>query len=316
MGFDAHKNFAYSTVATAPSPASSGTSLVVAAGQGALFPAVPFNATVWPAGAQPTTTNAEVVRVTAISTDTLTIIRQQEGTSARSVVVGDQIANTSTVKVFTDIEAGEPMAFFENIYGAQNLAVLGNITVSSKRPLLYPFWMEGSLSQLRSLGILISRSNTSNSAQTLNITGGIAFYSATNSTQLSLYQSETYAVSITTTSLWSGVRELMIAPTNISSATYSGGLWWLGLYFNGSNDSTAVMNFSIFGLTKPTTPVGSLFSGTNATSATNNTNQLFQFAGSYSTTEATNTPFPSTIAQSDVTGGGTSGQVIYFRIIP
>jgi hypothetical protein len=40
---------------------------------------------------QPLSTNAEIVRLTAISTDTLTIVRQQEGTSARTVVVGDQI---------------------------------------------------------------------------------------------------------------------------------------------------------------------------------------------------------------------------------
>lgn len=101
---DAHKNFAYSTVATAPSPASSGTSLVVASGDGSLFPAVPFNATIWPTSAQPTSTTAEIVRVTAISTDTLTITRAQESTSARTVVVGDQIAATITAQTMTDIE--------------------------------------------------------------------------------------------------------------------------------------------------------------------------------------------------------------------
>ena len=104
MAFDPHLNFAASIVATAPSPATSGTSLVVTAGQGALFPTPPFNATVWPSGAQPTTTNAEIVRVTGISTDTLTIVRAQEGSSARAIVVGDQIANTITSKVLTDIE--------------------------------------------------------------------------------------------------------------------------------------------------------------------------------------------------------------------
>ena len=36
---DALKNFAISLVATAPSPATSGTSLVVTAGQGSYFPA-------------------------------------------------------------------------------------------------------------------------------------------------------------------------------------------------------------------------------------------------------------------------------------
>jgi len=101
---DAHKNFAYSLVATAPSPASSGTSLVVTGGQGTLFPAVPFNATIWPAGVAPTSTNAEIVRVTNITTDTFTITRTQESTSARTVVVGDQIAATVTVKTLTDVE--------------------------------------------------------------------------------------------------------------------------------------------------------------------------------------------------------------------
>lgn len=101
---DAHKNFAASTVATAPSPATTGTSLVVAAGQGALFPAVPFNATVWPAGTQPTAANAEIVRVTNISTDTFTITRTQESTSARTILVGDQVAATITAKTLTDVD--------------------------------------------------------------------------------------------------------------------------------------------------------------------------------------------------------------------
>lgn len=88
---DQIKNGAYSTVATAPSPSSSGTSLVVAAGEGTNFPTVPFNAVVCPAGAQPKPSNMEIVRVTARSTDTLTITRTQEGTSARAIQVGDQI---------------------------------------------------------------------------------------------------------------------------------------------------------------------------------------------------------------------------------
>lgn len=101
---DAHKNFAYSTVATAPSPATSGTSLVVQTGDGSLFPTPPFNATIWPASTQPTTANAEIVRVTNISTDTFTITRTQESTSARTVIIGDQISATITAKTLTDVE--------------------------------------------------------------------------------------------------------------------------------------------------------------------------------------------------------------------
>lgn len=109
MSFDPHKNFAYSTVATAPSPATSGTSLVLAAGDGTLFPAPAtdgaFNVTVWPAGAIPTEANAEICRVTARSSDTLTITRAQEATSARAIQPGDQIALTITAKLLTDIES-------------------------------------------------------------------------------------------------------------------------------------------------------------------------------------------------------------------
>jgi hypothetical protein len=106
MSFDAHKNFAYSTVGVAPSPAASGTSLDVAAGEGALFPVPPFNCTIWPTSTSPRASNSEIVRVTGIAGDTLTIDRAQEGSSARTIVVGDQIAQTITAKTITDIEAG------------------------------------------------------------------------------------------------------------------------------------------------------------------------------------------------------------------
>lgn len=102
--FDNHKNLAYTTVATAPSPASSGTSLVVAAGTGSTLGTAPFNMTVWPINTQPTQANAEIVRVTNIATDTLTITRTQESTSARTILVGDQIAVTVTALNLTNIE--------------------------------------------------------------------------------------------------------------------------------------------------------------------------------------------------------------------
>lgn len=100
---DAVANFASSAVATAPSPATSGTSLVVGSGAGGLFPAVPFNAVVCPAGTQPTAANAEIVRVTGKSTDTFTIARGQEGSTARTILVGDQIFAGPTAKTIADL---------------------------------------------------------------------------------------------------------------------------------------------------------------------------------------------------------------------
>lgn len=106
--FDPHINFGYSTVLTAPSPAASGTSLTLQAGAGALFPdpaGIGYEVTIWPAGALPLAANAEIARVTAKVGDVLTLTRAQAGTSARTIVAGDQIANTITRKVIEDLEA-------------------------------------------------------------------------------------------------------------------------------------------------------------------------------------------------------------------
>lgn len=132
------KNLAISTVATAPSPATSGTSLVVASGHGARFPSVPFQATIWPAGTNPDPSNAEIVTVTAVSTDTLTITRAQESTSARTVVVGDQIAATITAAMFEPLQQSwaalsgtSPALTFGAVKQNLTLTTSGNTTFSA-----------------------------------------------------------------------------------------------------------------------------------------------------------------------------------------
>lgn len=86
-------DFATSTVATAPSPATSGTSLTVGSGHGARFPTVfPFYVTAHPDGSVPTLDNAEKLKVTGISTDTFTIVRAQGSTSAQSIATGWRIS--------------------------------------------------------------------------------------------------------------------------------------------------------------------------------------------------------------------------------
>jgi len=119
---DALKNFAYSLVATAPSPATSGTSLVVTAGQGSYFPATPFDATIWPSGAQPTNTNAEIVRVTNVSTDTFTITRAQYGTTAQSIAVGYQIAQTVDANLLNQLAPLSGATFTGNVTAPAHIA--------------------------------------------------------------------------------------------------------------------------------------------------------------------------------------------------
>lgn len=103
MSFDTHKNFAYSSVAKVPSPAASGNSLQVKAGDGALF-AAESQATIWPFGVMPLSTNAEIVQINSVVGDTLVITRAQEGSTARTIQVNDQIAATVTTKPFIDLE--------------------------------------------------------------------------------------------------------------------------------------------------------------------------------------------------------------------
>jgi hypothetical protein len=100
MNFDDHANFAYSTVAVVGS-----NTLDVQSGDGSLFPTPPFNATVWEHNTIPTSDNATIIRVTAISGDRFTFTRMQEGSNDREILVYDQITAGITKKTLTDIEA-------------------------------------------------------------------------------------------------------------------------------------------------------------------------------------------------------------------
>jgi|SRR5262245_7980910 len=132
MAYDVHKNFAYSLVVTAPTPPTSGGTIIVRSGEGLLFPTPPCNVTVWPAGQLPTAANAEVVRITAKAGDTLTVTRGQEGSTLRTIIAGDQIAATITAKTLTDVEAAvdavTSAGWQANPYNAADYAAVGGGT--------------------------------------------------------------------------------------------------------------------------------------------------------------------------------------------
>lgn len=106
---DAATNFCYGTVTTAPVPAASGTSMEVTLLGGCVLPAAPWNAFVWLTGVGPLADNAEIVRVTNVvmagAVATLTIVRAQESSSARTIVVGDQFGVGPTAKFVSDLIA-------------------------------------------------------------------------------------------------------------------------------------------------------------------------------------------------------------------
>lgn len=95
------------TASLAASISSSTTTIVVSSGQGARFPAVPagsyFYATLYDAS-----NNIEIIKVTARSTDTLTVVRGQDSTSARTYAAGDSIAMRVVAAAMTDLVAYTP----------------------------------------------------------------------------------------------------------------------------------------------------------------------------------------------------------------
>ncbi len=242
-----HRNFAYALVATAPSPASSGTSLVLETDQARLFPNPPFNATVWPAGSQPTSTNAEIVTVTDISDDTLTITRAQESTSARSILVGDQFAATITAQTLTDAE-GAMLTWAPYILQSGAASVLqtlasatGQTTTGSM--FVFPVTIPERLqfNQIfigNSLSVVTSANTASNS-----YTSKFGIYSR-NANTLSLISSSSFSIGETLSSrsaTWN-------YPTTTQTAGYGYGNFPAGNLTNSTQRSSYVIGSRIVGL--------------------------------------------------------------------
>lgn len=89
LGLDLAKNLAKCTVSTTYN--SVAVTVVLTAGHGAKLPAAPFNLVWWDATLYPDPAddpNVEIVRCTAISTDTLTVTRGQESIAASNKNTG------------------------------------------------------------------------------------------------------------------------------------------------------------------------------------------------------------------------------------
>lgn len=196
MPYDPHANLVYSTVATPPSPATTGTTVSVQAADAANFPdpaSGAYNLLVWPAGAVPTLANAEIVRATGKSGSQLTITRAQEGTSARLIGVDDQIAIVFSKKSFTDIETVADGAIQKSLvttngdlmYGTGS-AVVTRLGIGTTDQVLtvaggIPAWVAGSKATLTTTGDLLYASSANTLArlavgsanQSLRVGGGI-----------------------------------------------------------------------------------------------------------------------------------------------
>ena len=83
---------------------SSATTVTLDSGQGARFPTLGgsdhFYGTLID-----TSNNVEIIKVTARSTDSMTVVRAQDNTSARAFSIGDRFELRPTAKLFEDIQS-------------------------------------------------------------------------------------------------------------------------------------------------------------------------------------------------------------------
>ena len=124
---DLFKNFAKVTVSTGYD--ASATSVVLSGGHGAKLPAAPFNATWWNSTdfADPTDDpNVEIVRVTAVASDTLTVTRGQEGITAST-------KNTAS-KTYKMIAGLTAKTLNTDVVAVQQQVLNGRLTLASGVP--------------------------------------------------------------------------------------------------------------------------------------------------------------------------------------
>jgi len=93
--------------ALAASISSAATTIVLAAGQGVEFPS-PAGGSYFYATLTDTNNNLEIVKVTARLNDTLTVVRGQDGTSARAYGAGDLLELRPVAAAFADMQYYAP----------------------------------------------------------------------------------------------------------------------------------------------------------------------------------------------------------------
>lgn len=118
------KNNAFSTLASGITNVA--TSITVAAGTGSRFPAA-GGADYFYATLIDTSNNLEVVKVTARSTDVLTVVRGQDGTTARAYSTSDRIELRVTAALLSDIR--DSIAPGDNTVTTAKI-VDGNVTLA------------------------------------------------------------------------------------------------------------------------------------------------------------------------------------------
>lgn len=181
MPIDNAKNFAKVTVSTGYD--ASATSIVLTTGHGARLPTAPFNVVWWNSTdySDPSDDpNVEVVRVTGVSTDTLTVTRAQEGTTGSTkntaAKVYKMIAGLTAKVINTDIPSVIPVAGAPIVTTA--VANFDSATLTTR----YAIVLAGAGTVVtNATGLTVNTGSTSGSS---NLTWGLAAVAAGNNMAL------------------------------------------------------------------------------------------------------------------------------------
>lgn len=127
------RNLASAIVRTGPG--RTGTTMVVEDGYGGGMPDVPFFLTATPPGQLSTRGNSEIVLVTALNNDTMTIVRAQKETSAKDISAGWSVSNS--VYAESSAHVGDIVMTLNSAPGLGRLFMDGGTYDKSDYPLLY-----------------------------------------------------------------------------------------------------------------------------------------------------------------------------------
>ena len=127
------RNLASAIVRTGPG--RTGTTMAVEDGYGNGMPDVPFFLTATPPGQLSTRGNSEIVLVTALNNDTMTIVRAQKETSAKDISAGWSVSNS--IYVESSAHVGDIVMTLNSAPGLGRLFMDGGTYNKSDYPLLY-----------------------------------------------------------------------------------------------------------------------------------------------------------------------------------
>lgn len=181
-------------------------------------------------------------------------------------------------------------------------------TQLTNRPILSPFWMDGTGMQLNTVRFLVSLAGSSNRSFGGTFRAGL--YQQDNSTRMTLVASDSMSFSNTASSLSATYNGAMLMDfTGMSAYTMtSEGRYALAFQCNPVSANATWMAASMMGADNLPS-IGRILRG-NTTAATGE--QVLPWWGVYSATTAS---LPSTIGLTQVNGGNSASLVDYYAIL-